>query len=189
MSSILLIRSVDDLLDAVEQVNHFLVHRREHLPKSHETDQILGIWLRPELDADFQTWLMLERTIDRGRFSANGAERSLSPLEAGLSIRESVSFSQLWALCQLDGKLLFMAESAAERRCKILDHFLRARSASQFLGDEPMFFAVLTLYEAGPSSKPTMRRLQDSYPGIVGKTWFIDDPESGLRAAPLEDDA
>ena len=186
MNSILLIRSVDDVLDAVEQVNEFLVHRRQLITESHETDEILGIWLRRELDADLPAWLMLEPAIESSKSRERRVGRRLGSGEASLGIRGSVSISQLWALCQLDGKLLCTTNSAAERRCKVLDYFLQARSASPCSGDKPVFFAVT---EAGPSIKSTVRKLQESYPRIVGRTWFIDDPESGLSAAPWEDDA
>jgi hypothetical protein len=66
---------------------------------------------------------------------------------------------------------------------------VQARSASPCSGDKPVFFAVFAVTEAGPSIKLTVRKLQESYPRIVGRTWFIDDPESGLSAAPWEDDA
>lgn len=187
MSTILLIRSVDDLLDAVEKVNEFLVHRRQYVTETHEADEILGIWLRRELDADLPAWLMLEPAIESGESREGRVGRPLG--EASLGIRESVSISQLWTLCQIDGTLLSRADSAAERRRTILDYFVRASSASQSSGDKAIFFAVFAVTDADLSIRSTVRELQNSYPKIVGRTWFIDDPEFGLAAAPWEDHA
>jgi len=189
MSTILLIRSVGDLLDAVEDVNEFLVHRRQLVTESHEADEILGIWLRRELDTDLPAWLMLEPAIESGKSREGRVGQRFGPGEASLGIRESVSISQLWALCNIDGTLLSTADGATGRRRTILDHFVRARSTSHSSGDKAIFFAVFTATETGLSVKSTVRELQDSYPNIVGRTWFIDDPESGLSAAPWEDDA
>ena len=50
MSMLLLIRSADDVRSAVEAASEFLVYRRQRFAEAREADEVLGIWLRRELD-------------------------------------------------------------------------------------------------------------------------------------------
>jgi len=184
MSVLLLIRSADDLRSAVEAASGFLLYRRQRFPETRETDEVLGIWLRRDLDADLAAWLWLDR--DRGAdISIDVAEDPSkgSPGESGVGIRESFSLSGLWTLCWIDRTLLRTAHSATERRRTILDSLLGNAYASRFSSATETFFPVFAGVDAIESIKATMLELGNRYPKMIGETWFLDHHESGIVPA------
>ena len=184
MSMLLLIRSADDLRAAVETASELLVYRRQRFAEAREADEVLGIWLRRELDADLPAWLWLDR--DRGAgmsIDVPGDTSEVSPGESGVSIRESFSRSGLWTLCWIDGTLLSTAHSATGRRRTILDSLLGTASASRPSSATETFFPVFAAADAVESIKATMSELEDRYPQMIGGTWFLDDRERGIVPA------
>ena len=183
MSMLLLVRSADDVRSAVETASEFLVYRRQRFAEAREADEVLGIWLRRELDADLPAWLWLDRELEAGvSVDVPGDASKVSP-EADVGIRESFSLSGLWTLCRIDGTLLGTAHTATERRRTILDSLLGTTSASQSSSATETFFPVFAAADAVESIKVTMRELQDRYPQIIGGTWFVDDRERGIVRA------
>ena len=178
MSVLLLIRSADDVRSAVETASELMAYRRHRFAEAREVDEILGIWLRRELDADFPAWLWLDRDL-----GVPGDASRISPGEAGVGIRESLSLSGLWTLCWLDGTLLNTAHSATERRRTILDSLLATASASRSSSATETFFAVFAAVDAVESIKATLSELKDLYPRVIGGTWFVDDWVRGLVPA------
>ena len=186
MSMLLLIRSADDVRSAVKAASEFLVYRRRHFAEPRETDEVLGIWLRRELDADLPAWLWFDRELGAGvrvdSLTGETASR-LGPREAAVGILESFSLSGLWTLCWIDGTLLRETQISAERRRGILDAVLSTASASQSPCEPETFFPVFGASDASDSIDAIMRELQDHYPKLIGGTWFIDDRERGLVSA------
>ena len=187
MSMLLLIRSADDVRSAVKAASEFLVYRRRHFEEPRETDEVLGIWLRRELDADLPAWLWFDRELGAGvrvdSLPAGEAASRLSPREAAVGILESFSLSGLWTLCWIDGTLLREAPSSAERRRRILDAVLSTAAASQSPCEPGTFFPVFGASDGSDSIDATMRELQEHYPKLIGGTWFIDDRDRGLVSA------
>ena len=184
MSMLLLIRSADDVRSVVETASEFLVYRRQRFAEAREADEVLGIWLRRELDADLPAWLWLDR--DRGAgmsVDVPGDTSKVSPGESGVGIRESFSRSGLWTLCWIDGTLLSTAHSATERRRTILDSLLGTASASRPSSATETFFPVFAAADAVESIKATMSELEDRYPQMIGGTWFVDDRVRGMVPA------
>lgn len=172
---LLLIRSTDDVRSAVEAASKFLVYQRQYVEKPHEADEVLGIWLRRELDADLPDWLWLDRELGAPRDSSK-----INPGEADVGIRESFALSGLWTLCWIDGTLLRTAHSATERRRIILDSLLgTAWSANA----TKTFFPVFAAVDAVESIKANMLVLEDRYPQMIGAAWFLDDRERGIVPA------
>ena len=163
MSMLLLIRSADEVHSAVETASEFLVYRRKPFA-AREADDVLGIWLRRELDADVPT-------------------SKVSLGESGVGIRESFSLSGLWTLCWIDGTRLSTAHSATERRRTILDSLLGTASASRSSSTTETFFPVFAAVDAVGSIKATLSELEDRYPQLLGGTWFLDDRECGIVPA------
>ena len=149
-----------------------------------EADEVLGIWLRREIDADLPAWPRFDRelgadvSVDVPRDACK-----ISPGEAGVGIRESFSRSGLWTLCWIDGTLLSTAHSATERRRIILDSLLGTASASRPSSATATFFPVFAAADAVESIKATMSELADRYPQMIGGTWFLDDRERGIVPA------
>ena len=185
MSMLLLIRSADEVHSAVEAANEFLVYRRQRFAEASEADEVLGIWLRRELDADLPAWLWLDRELGGGvSIDAPGRDTSkVSRGKSGVGIRESFSLSGLWTLCWIDGTLLRTAHSATDRRRTILDSLVGTPSASRALGATESFFPVLAAVDTVESIKATMSELEDRYPQMVGGTWFVDDRVRGIVPA------
>lgn len=187
MSMLLLVRGADDVRSAVEAASKFLVYQRQRFAESREADEVLGVWLRRELDAHLPAWPWFDRELGAGRsIDVPGASSKVSPGESGVGIRESFSLSGLWALCWIDGTLLSTAHSATERRRTILDSLLGATSASRSSATET-FFPVFAAADAVESIEATMREFKDRYPQIVGGTWFVDDRERGIVPAQEAD--
>ena len=184
MSMLLLIRRADDLRAAVETASELLVYRRQRCAEAREADEVLGIWLRRELDADLPAWLWLDR--DRGAGTSIDVPRDTSTVslgESGVGIRESFSRSGLWTLCWIDGTLLSTAHSATGRRRTILDSLLGTASASRPSSATETFFPVFAAADAVESIKATMSELEDRYPQMIGGTRFLDDRERGIVPA------
>jgi len=185
MGMLLLIRSADDVRSAVKAASEFLVYRRRRSAEPREADELLGVWLRRELDADLPTWLWFDRELGAGMSSDVPEDASKVGLgESGVGIRESFSLSGLWTLCWIDGTLLRTAHahSAAERRI-VLDSILGAASASRSSSATETFFPVFAAADAVESIKATMSDLEDRYPRMIGGTWFLDDRERGIVPA------
>ena len=189
MSMLLLVRSADDVRAAVKTASEFLVYRRRHFAEpreTRETDEVLGIWLRRELDADLPAWLWFDRELGAGvrvDFLQAATAFRLGSREAAVGILESFSLSGLWTLCWIDGALLREAPSSAERRRRILDAVLSTASASQSPCEPGAFFPVFGASDASDSIDAIMRELQDHYPKLIGGTWFVDDRERGIVSA------
>ncbi len=186
MSMLLLVRSADDVRAAVKAASEFLVYRRRRFEEPRETDEVLGIWLRRELDAGLPAWLWFDRELGaRVRVDSLPGETAsrLDPREAGVAILESFSLSGLWTLCWIDVTLMQHASSPAERRRRILDAVLITASASQSPCEPGTFFPVFGANDASDSIGATMRELQDHYPKLIGGTWLVDDRERGLVSA------
>ena len=184
MSMLLLVRGADDVCAAVEAANEFLTYQRQCVADAWKVDEILGIWLRRELDADLPAWLWLDR--DRGAgmsIEVPGDTSKVSLGESGVGIRESFSLSGLWTLCWIDGTLLRTAHSPTERRRTILDSLWGTASASQSSSATETFFPVFAAADAVESIKATMSELEDRYPQLLGGTWFLDDRERGIVPA------
>lgn len=186
MSMLLLVQSADDVRSAVKAAGEFLVYRRQRIAAPRETDEVLGIWLRRELDAGLPTWPSFDdRELGASvPVDSQAGELACGPRagEAAVGIRESFSLSGIWTLCWMDGTRLREARSSAERRCKILDLFLSKASSSKSSTGSKMFFPVFAA-EASASIEATMRQLQNDYPQLIGGTWFIDDRERGIVPA------
>ncbi len=50
MSVLLLVRSADDVRSAANAASEYLAYRRQHVPAPPEANEVLGIWLRRELE-------------------------------------------------------------------------------------------------------------------------------------------
>ena len=184
MSMLLLIRSADDVRSAVEAASKFLVYQRQCFAEAREADEVLGIWLRRELDADLPAWLWFDRELGAGvSIDVPEDTSKVSPGESGVGIRESFSLSGLWTLCWIDGTLLRTAHSATERRRTILDSFLGPASAPRSSSATEMFFPVFAAADAVESIKTTMSELAVRYPQLIGGTWFLSDLERGIVPA------
>ena len=184
MSMLLLIRSADDVRAAVETASEFLVYRRQRFAGAREADEVLGIWLRRELDADLPAWPWFDRELGAGvAIDVPGDTCRVSPGESGVGIRESFSLSGLWTLCWIDGTLLSTAHNATERRRTILDSLLGTASASRSSSATETFFPVFAAADAVESIKATMSEVEDRYPQMIGATWFVDDRVRGIVPA------
>jgi len=164
MSMLFLIRSADDVRSAAEAANELLAYRRRHFPEPREVDEVLGIWVRSELDADLPAWLWLGEGVPASSLA-----------EAPVGIRESISLSGLWSLSWIDGAFLKDAKTARERRNRILDGLVKD-SATQPRAFSPVFDAT----ETSEGVEAMLQELRAKHPDLISTTWFIDEWEQGL---------
>lgn len=183
MNIILLVRSADDLRSAIEGANRFLVFHRQHFADPHQGGEVLGIWLKGDLDEGLPALFFGDRQIQAGVGSdspTGETDCSPGPCEAAMGIERSFTHSGLWSLCWMDGTLLRETTSSAVRRCRILEALLSPASASRFSRRPGRFFPVFGASEASDSIDATMRELQSDYPQLVGARWFVDEPGRGI---------
>lgn len=132
--------------------SQFLAHRRRRFPESAAVDQVLGIRVGHELDAD------LSRLAD-----------------AGMWVRESFGISGLWSLCWIDGALMREARNATQRRARLVGALVEigAMRPRTFL---PVFDAGETI----EGIENMLQGLRAAYPDVVSTTWFIDGRDRGF---------
>lgn len=172
MSMLLLIRSADGIRSAVEAASELLLYRRRAFAEPREADEVLGIWLRPQLDADLPTWFR-----DGGELGAGARIGVQRPTEATVGVRESFSLSGLWSLCWIDGTVLREAKSANERRNRIVGALVSAaeRQPGAFL---PVFHETESTQTIGAM----LQDLRVRHPDLIPENWFLDHRERGLVA-------
>jgi hypothetical protein len=179
MSLLLMVRSADDVRSAVEAANESPVYRRRRSPGPREVDEVLGLWLRRELDADLPAWLGLDRERELGmRVDAPAGETPGQGPGKDVAVREYCSLSGLWGRCRIDGPLPRESESPEERR-RVLDAL--ARDAAAEAARKPgASFPVFEATEPLDLVDENLRQLRDRYPYLVGGRWFVADRERGI---------
>ncbi len=181
MSMLLLVRSAGDVRSAVEAASDVLVYRRRHFAEDRQ--EVLGIWLKRELEAGLPTWPSSCAELGTGvPVNSQAGAIAADPLggEAAAGIRESFSLLGIWTLCCMDGAILREAESPRERRRRILDALLSTSAAARSSGEPGTFFPVFGATEASDSIAATMRELRERYPQLIGGTSFVDDESGGI---------
>lgn len=183
MSALLLLRSSDDMRSAVEAVSEFLVYQRQRLGMPRDTDQVLGIWIRPNLDVGLPTWPCFDAVPaknDKAPVKGGQTAPGCGSGKAAVGIRDSFSLSGIWTLCWIDGLPLRQARSRVECRRRMLDLFLIGASAGQSVTKSRAFFPVFDASEVSDSGDLFLRELRARYPELVGDRWFIDDWGRGI---------
>ncbi|MFD4210489.1 hypothetical protein ACFWRG_31375 [Micromonospora tulbaghiae] len=192
MSMLLLIRSVDHTEAAIRQASDYLAHHRRQFTDPHHRDTLLGIWIRPELDADLPASIPCGPSAQICGCTVDEPSRR-HPTEAPLGIRTSSSLSGLWSLCWLDGPVLRQAHSPQQRRHRILDTLVKdaAPQASRPGAFFPVFDPAdssdivdqrLAELRSRPSSRRTGSSMTPSValPDHAGR----QKPHAGSNAAP-----
>lgn len=183
MSLLLLIRSADDVPSAVKAAGELLAYHRRRLEGDRETDDLLGIWLKHDLDEELPAWLWVDRELGASSVLGFGDTRSVPEAaagEAGLGIPESISISGIWTLAWIDGTLFRSAQGPAERRHAILRTLAGTARSSSETG---AFFPVFGAGDSVGHIEAAMSELKDRYPNLIGATWFVDDMVRGIVSA------
>ena len=183
MNIILLVRGADVLCSAIDGANRFLVSQRQHFAAPRQGGEVLGIWLKGDLDEGLPALFLGDRQIQAvvGSDSLTGeTDCRPDPGEAAVGIEWSFTHSGLWSLCWMDGVLLREAKDSAERRRRILEALLSPAFALRFSQRPGRFFPVFGAIEASDSIDAAMRELQSDYPQLIGATRFVDDPRRGI---------
>lgn len=183
---LLLVRDADLLDSAVGAATDFLDRQRKRVAADRPVDEVLGVWLRRELDSGLPTWPLFDLEPRPGAAveSSRGETASgLDPKKAAIGIRESLSLSGIWTLCWIDGIPLRRAQTPAERRRKIVEVFSSKVSDSEPSFGPRSFFPVFHVADGRDAIEATMRDLHDSYPELIGDTWYVDDRGHGIRRA------
>ena len=174
MALLLFVRSIDDVMPAVEGASEFLAYRKRPLEGSRESDDPLGILIDPDLDAALPAWFIPSLHSPRE-----------SPTPIPFSLRYSVSLSDIWTLCWID---LFPSESELGRESR--REALIATLAKMFSDRYSSIGVGLLIPVFGPGVavehiEATMADLKARYPSIIGTTWFVHDRNQG-KVVPAE---
>ena len=111
MSMLLLVRNAHDMRRAVESANAFSAYMRQRLGE--QVSQVIGVWLRPELDAGLPSVSCADLVSD-GVGSVEGADRisESNPTSSAteLKIRASFSLFGVWRFAGLTALSVTMRE-------------------------------------------------------------------------------
>lgn len=185
---LLLVRNADDMDRAVKSTNAFSAYRRER-SGSEQVSQVLGVWLRRELDAGLPSFGCADLvpdgvgTVKAVKGSDPVSESNPTTSATELKIRESFSLSGVWTVCWVNGVLGHDAQSPAEQRRAIINAIV-----SPYSREDCRFFPVFQQGESMAHIQNAMRELREQHPKLIGATWFVDDSERGLVAAEVEPD-
>ena len=166
-SALLLVRSTHDLASAVAGANALLRYRRRAV--SHTRDEILGVWIRRELDADLPVWPSL-----------NPATATLDRADRAVGGRESFSLSGLWSICWIDCELLSACETAKERRHRVVDTLVKAACVDSTRGNLGVFHPVFDGAQDSESTEDALTDLRARFLNLNAGTGFVDDATRGL---------
>lgn len=183
MNIILLIRNADAVLSAITGANRFLHCRRQRMADPHEGGEVLGIWLKSNLDEGLPPVHFGDDPFQPDIWSDSRrgwTDCAPNPAEAPVGLEWSFTHAGLWSLCWMDGLHLRGTLGSEERRRKILDALLSPGFAPRSSRKASLFFPVFGASEAIGSIEATMRNLQDDYPRLISGTWFFDDLERGI---------
>ncbi|GAB3767835.1 hypothetical protein [Microlunatus parietis] len=183
MSMLLLVRSLDDVRSAVKDVGGYLVHHRRQFGDPPQPSPLVGLWIRPELDAGLPALLPCSPSgSDSGR-SADGASAQTPADEAPVGIRMSFSLAGIWTLCWMDGPLLREAQDAHEYRHRILDGFVAGVVPET--APAGAFVPVFDPADASGVVEARLSALRARHPRLVAEHWYVDDRDHGI-AGPIQ---
>lgn len=161
MHTLLLIRNADDVPAAVDAASELRALQRRRSAERDRVDEVLGVWIRAELDVGLPVWL--------------GPEGG----ESELGVRHSLSLGGRWSLCAVDGPLLRAVSGGEARRQVIVDSLV----AGVAQAPAAAFFPVFAAGHPTASAMAAVRGLQRRHPGVVGKAWFVEEQDGRIVPA------
>ncbi len=172
MAMLLFVRSVDDVMPAVEAASEFLAHKQQHLEGSRQSDDLLAIWIDDDLEAALPAWSIpsLHSSSER-------------PMPIPFRLQYSVSLSDIWTLCWIDissSENELGENSSREAIIGRLAKILSARGSSSGPG---LLLPVFGANDPTESMEICHANLKAQYSSIVGKTWFVHDRNQGKVVA------
>ncbi|MCK9868789.1 hypothetical protein MRI28_03840 [Nocardiopsis dassonvillei] len=169
MNMLLLVRSVDDVRSAVENVSDYLVNYRRQFGDEPGSNRLLGLWIRPELEAGLPVLLP----------GAADVTPTQPPSEA-VGIERSFSLAGIWTLCWTDGPALRETQDPFELRNRILDALVADAAPEPAVPE-----AFVPVFAEDDAVETSMAALQARYPRLITEHWYVDDRERGI-VGPLK---
>ena len=174
MALLLFVRSIDDVMPAVEAASEFLAYKQQHLEGSRQSDDLLAIWIDHDLEAALPAW-----SVSR---LGTSSER---PTPTPFSLRQSFSLSGIWTPCWIDispSKSELGGKSPREALIGTLAKILSAHCSSTGPG---LLFPVFGASDPTEGIETSIANLKARYPSIIGATWFVHDRNQG-KVVPAE---
>ncbi len=166
MTLLLIIQDTEFLSSHLEQVNQFLIFRRQKSNDKDYSDKVFGIWFQQKSNLD-----PLQYTNE---------ENNPSRKNHAIQIRESVSFGEYWTLCWIDHPLLKNFNGSLEDRMTLFESMIQSKSLNSWIDKNGKFFPVFGEADSAEMVAETMTQLQNSHPSFIGKSWFIEDKKEGI---------
>ncbi|USY19852.1 hypothetical protein NE857_32275 [Nocardiopsis exhalans] len=170
MNMLLLVRSVDDVRSAVENVSDYLVNHRRQFGDEPGSNRLLGVWIRPELEAG----LPVSYAED------TDAAPSQSHTGKAVWIERSFSLAGIWTLCWMDGPALRETPDPFEWQNRILDSLVAGPVPEP--GSPEVFVPV---FAEGDAVETSMTALRARQPHLITEHWYVHDREHGI-VGPLK---
>jgi hypothetical protein len=173
MALLLFVRSIDDVMPAVEAASELLAYK-QNLEGNRQSDDLLAIWIDDDLEAALPAW-----SVSR---LGTSSER---PTTTPISLRQSFSLSGIWTLCWIDispSESEHGEKSPREALIGTLAKILSAHCSST--GTGPLF-PVFGVSDPIESIETSIANLKTRYPSIIGAKWFIHDRSQG-KVVPAE---
>lgn len=166
MNLLLIIQDTDHLPYHLEQVNKFLIFRRQNSKDKDSPDKVFGIWSQQKSHLDPLRYTKEENDHPRKNH--------------GIQILESVSFGGWWTLCWIDHPFLGNFNSSSEQRITLLEHLISSKSLAHLINKTGKFFPVFGETDSPEMVAAMMTELKNRHPTLIGKRWFIENKKEGI---------
>lgn len=174
MALLLFVRSIDDVMPAVEAASEFLAYKRQHLAGSPQSDDLLAIWIDHDLEAALPAWSFPSRHSS-----------SETAIPTPFSLRQSFSCSGIWTLCWIDVSSLENELGGKSSREAIIGRLAKILSARCSSTGPGLLLPVFGANDPTESMEICHANLKAQYSSIVGETWFVHDRNQG-KVVPAE---
>jgi len=163
---VLLVRAIDDIPLACQQVSHFLEFQRWHFCAAHEGQRFIGVWIDAQM----------------GNFSSGVFGGAGSSGHIRYRVRETIGLGGQWELCNLD--IVLGSETADQRT-------IRESVISALVDQQPphlspslrRFLPVFDAEEEGPCVDLQTNCLRRMFPDLIGEPLVWDRTRGTL--API----
>ena len=175
MIRVLVVRNEADLEDALIEANKLLIFEGQRAALS-DDDEILGIWISPDLDCSLQCSCQKVLGWHESAGQADDLVDSLS-----LSVCRSTSLSGIWTLSSLDGPALLGIDGTPARRKVAIHHISRFVRRADALPESKNFLPVFNSELPEKALQLQLDELHREYPHLACTRVLCYDKALGIR--------
>lgn len=173
MALLLFVRAMDDVISAVESASEFLANQQQQLEGSRQSDDLLAIWIDPELEAALPVCSIPSLH--------SLSERPTTTLR----LDYSVSLSDIWTLCWIDLSPPESELGGNSPREALIGMVAKVFSEIYSSTGAGLLLPVFGASDPTEGINASIAALKARYPDLIGTPWFIHDRNQG-KIVPAE---